>query len=729
MKRSYSPNYLAESDIKRVNMWKKTLLALCLAGHCAFAADTEYKEGRIFSENGLKQLKDDWVKIYQKEMLVAEHNRLKQRENFQQIGYLTNSAIAQKKLSSASEQIIQNLLATLSGYPLEMDADWALLNTKIVLKQADLDDINSFVKKYPNSAYQKQLQQTRFELLYKEQKFAELIEYAKEVKPTNLANQCLLFSARYETFADKQQINPEAGTLNSGNGELTVLVKEFDEFWLENPKLTSDCANLESYWRDLGLKTDEKVRLKAVKAVKQNVNAEIDNLALNATTEKLKNWLVNLSSVAKNPNDLPKFVESQLIESEFMAENKKILLEIFPKYIRTLPENLGNPSFELYQKWGEYFRLTNEEINTLRVSFINRFFDNREPTFQFWRDEQIKAVKADNLTERRLRMAIWQKSDLHEWLDLLSDESKAKAEWRYWSAKVNKNKSERGEIWKTLSEERGFYPMLAAQQLGKAYQLPATAKVELSEEQRNTYYNDLERIAELRKLGRMNQAKTAWIAFLKNLPFEVKLAVISYAKEQDWYDLTVEGTIQAKAFDHIELRLPNAYSDLFDLHLKDKVISKTFAQAIARQESAWNPEAKSHANAIGLMQMLPTTAKKTATDNALVFRDESDLLKPFNNIMLGTAHLAELNEKYPNNRILIAAAYNAGAGRVEQWLKRSNKQLEMDEFIASIPFYETRGYVQNVLAYDYYYQNLYHIGDQKKNELKMFYQEELRQKY
>ena len=57
-----------------------------------------------------------------------------------------------------------------------------------------------------------------------------------------------------------------------------------------------------------------------------------------------------------------------------------------------------------------------------------------------------------------------------------------------------------------------------------------------------------------------------------------------------------------------------------------------------------------------------------------------------NNILLGTAHLNELNGKYPNNRILIAAAYNAGANRVEKWLSRASGKLALDEFVASIPF-------------------------------------------
>ena len=68
---------------------------------------------------------------------------------------------------------------------------------------------------------------------------------------------------------------------------------------------------------------------------------------------------------------------------------------------------------------------------------------------------------------------------------------------------------------------------------------------------------------------------------------------------------------------------------------------------------------------------------------------------------------------------MIAAAYNAGANRVEKWLARSNGKLALDEFVASIPFYETRGYVQNVVAYDFYYQIL-----QNKEHPKTFRYEE-----
>lgn len=717
-------------------MWKKAWLAVFLASQYTFATGAGQELSRNYTETELKQLKNDWLMGYQKELQQLENQRLQQRENFQQISYLVDAALSQKHLSSSTEQIIQHLLATLSGYPLEMEAKWKLLNAKMVLEQATENEIKAFAEKYPDSLYQRQLQNFSFEKLYSEQKFAELLEFAKKIKPTRLVDQCRLFSARYEIAASNAQINPDATEQQVENAELLALVQEFDNFWLATPKLTSDCANLESYWRDRGFKTHEKVRLKAVELVRQNANAEMANLSLNVTDEGLKTWLNSVEKVANNPQELQNFIENQPLDSSFKAENKAILLALLPKYIRSQPEKLDNLTFEQYQLWADKYQFSENELETLKIDFISRHFDNEEPTFQLWRDEQIKTLGSDNLLERRLRMAILQQTDLVDWLDKLSSQGREKAEWRYWAAKVEKREAKRRTAFEQLAKERGFYPILAAQQLGVAYQLPIIEVAHLTPAQFSLYENSLERIRELRELGQFDQARRVWIYLINNVkpvsgehsPAKLQLAIIKYAKENSWYDLAVEGTIQIKAFDHIDLRLPNAYSNWFDLNLMGKQITQSFAQAIARQESAWNPQAQSYANARGLMQMLPTTAQKTAKDNGLPFSGEQDLFRPFNNIMLGTTHLMELNEQYPNNRILISSAYNAGTGRVAQWLRRSNGTLEMDEFIASIPFYETRGYVQNVLAYDYYYQMLY--SDMKaKNELKMFYQEELDRKY
>ncbi|WP_118845765.1 transglycosylase SLT domain-containing protein [Haemophilus haemolyticus] len=430
----------------------------------------------------------------------------------------------------------------------------------------------------------------------------------------------------------------------------------------------------------------------------------------------------NANQKEQNPVENPKQLVEIIKNSNPSTLDKSVLIDAFPRYLKTLSEQIENPSFELYQQWAETWQLSEDEIKQWKTAFLNRFFDNENADFQKWRDEQIQQLKTDNLTERRLRMAIWQKTDLSPWLNSLTTEGKAKQEWRYWEAKQDISKNI--EKLTALSKERGFYPMLAAAQLKQAYKVDYPIAPSFTVAEQLPFEQVFAMIRELRELGRNGLAKQRWRILLDNADFTTQLKLAEYAENQQWFELAVDASIVAKAWDYLSLRLPNAYSEYFNAALQNLNISKTFAMAIARQESSWNPMAQSSANARGLMQLLPSTAKLTAENNQLPYQGEQDLFKPLNNIFLGTAHLNELNGKYPNNRILIAAAYNAGANRVEKWLSRANGKLALDEFVASIPFYETRGYVQNVVTYDFYYQIL-----QNKENPQIFSQEELNRLY
>ena len=443
----------------------------------------------------------------------------------------------------------------------------------------------------------------------------------------------------------------------------------------------------------------------------QQTSATLDNAKENNRVQKEQNQV-------ENPKQLAEIIKN----SNPSTLDKSILIDAFPRYLKTLSEQIENPNFELYQQWAETWQLSEDEIKQWKTAFLNRFFDNENADFQKWRDEQIRQLQTDNLTERRLRMAIWQKTELSPWLNSLTTEGKAKQEWRYWEAKQDISKNI--EKLTALSKERGFYPMLAAAQLKQAYKVDFPVAPSFTVEEQLPFEQVFAMIRELRELGRNGLAKQRWRILLDNADFTTQLKLAEYAENQQWFELAVDASIVAKAWDYLSLRLPNAYPEYFNVALQNLNISKTFAMAIARQESAWNPMAQSSANARGLMQLLPSTAKLTAENNQLPYQGEQDLFKPLNNIVLGTAHLNELNGKYPNNRILIAAAYNAGANRVEKWLSRANGKLALDEFVASIPFYETRGYVQNVVTYDFYYQIL-----QNKENPQIFSQEELNRLY
>lgn len=114
------------------------------------------------------------------------------------------------------------------------------------------------------------------------------------------------------------------------------------------------------------------------------------------------------------------------------------------------------------------------------------------------------------------------------------------------------------------------------------------------------------------------------------------------------------------------------------------------------------PDARSPVGALGLMQLMPDTARQVA--KGLRSRINIDqLLQPDINIRLGSQYLRELFDRYTGNRILATAAYNAGPNRISTLLKNQNGTLPADVWIEVLPYRETREYVQNVLAFSVIY--------------------------
>jgi soluble lytic murein transglycosylase len=151
---------------------------------------------------------------------------------------------------------------------------------------------------------------------------------------------------------------------------------------------------------------------------------------------------------------------------------------------------------------------------------------------------------------------------------------------------------------------------------------------------------------------------------------------------------------------------PLAYWDTITQEARAKNLDPYTVAGLIRQETVFNPRAVSPANAYGLMQLLPTTARLTAKRYGVGEEITADKLlsDPRLNIRLGTSYLREQLDKY--GRIeYVAAAYNAGPGHLVEW--RASLPLQIDEWDEAIPFKETRGYVQGVVRNTLQYRRLY----------------------
>lgn len=139
-------------------------------------------------------------------------------------------------------------------------------------------------------------------------------------------------------------------------------------------------------------------------------------------------------------------------------------------------------------------------------------------------------------------------------------------------------------------------------------------------------------------------------------------------------------------------------------HMPSEIsVERPFALSIIRQESVFNPNAISSAKAMGLMQLIPPTAKRMAKSLGLAYSPTRLLSNPGYNITLGSYYLGSLVSQWDGSYILAIASYNAGPGNAKKWTKKYRDPREMNniediiDWIESIPFNETRNYVQRVL--------------------------------
>lgn len=158
--------------------------------------------------------------------------------------------------------------------------------------------------------------------------------------------------------------------------------------------------------------------------------------------------------------------------------------------------------------------------------------------------------------------------------------------------------------------------------------------------------------------------------------------------------------------DEWDIFYPHVAWDQIKTWAKNRDLEIYLVAGLIRQESVFNPTARSPANAYGLMQLLLPTAKLTARKNGTTapLASASELYQPALNIELGTAYMKEQLVKFGRVEFM-AVAYNAGPGRVPQWQARL--PLEMDEFVEAIPFRETKGYVQGIIRNRAQYRRLY----------------------
>ncbi|MBX9456290.1 MAG: lytic transglycosylase domain-containing protein [Rhizobium sp.] len=247
-----------------------------------------------------------------------------------------------------------------------------------------------------------------------------------------------------------------------------------------------------------------------------------------------------------------------------------------------------------------------------------------------------------------------------------------------------------------------FYGQLSAGKLGEMIAPGAVYAVSDADRLAFQRRDEIIAISLMEKAGEPSRARRLYLALAASLekPAEVQLLAEKALRDHGaTLALAIGKTALRQGHDPGLAAFPlGAIPETADI----SGAGKALAYAIARQESAFNPQAVSPANAKGLLQLLPSTAKRVASRHQLAYAEEKLTEDPAFNATLGSHYLGEQIDKFDGSLIMTFAAYNAGPGRVNQWIKRygdpRGKGVEAAiDWIESIPFTETRDYVQRVM--------------------------------
>ncbi len=281
------------------------------------------------------------------------------------------------------------------------------------------------------------------------------------------------------------------------------------------------------------------------------------------------------------------------------------------------------------------------------------------------------------------------------------------ARWDYFEARLRERAGEHDAaraLYTRAARVADFHGFLAADRLELPYALcPRDADRDPVLRERMRARPGLVRALELFRLRRPEWAEREWRALLPELDSAERIEAVRQARAAGWHDRVLSGLGQEPGeLSYYRLRFPLPFAGLVREQAERNALDPAWLAALIRAESVWMRQARSSADARGLMQLLPGTGRETAGKLGLPWPGSEALYRPGLNITLGSAYLRAQIDRFDGRPHLAIAAYNAGPAPVERW-RRQRPELDTDFFIETIPFGETRDYVARVLAFSVVY--------------------------
>jgi len=331
-----------------------------------------------------------------------------------------------------------------------------------------------------------------------------------------------------------------------------------------------------------------------------------------------------------------------------------------------------------------------------------------QPAANEWYREAQGSTQNTEQRAWRARAALRARNwpDVLSAIDAMPEDQSLDPAWRYWKARALAAAGQRDEairLYATLATEHHFYGLLAAEALGAAIMPiseplppddPAVAAF--------TARDAVQRVIMLTNFDLRPEALREWLYVVRGQGDETLLLAAEVARRNGLYDRSINSADRTQRRHDFALRYQTPYREEIAQAAREAQVDPAWVYGLARQESRFVANIVSSAGAVGLMQLMPPTARWVAKQTGRSDFRTTQLQDPSVNAQFGTFYLRYVLDRLDGLPVLATAAYNAGPGRAQAW--RGATPIEGAIYAETIPFNETRDYVKKVLANAMFYQ-------------------------
>ena len=495
-------------------------------------------------------------------------------------------------------------------------------------------------------------------------------------------------------------------------------------------KLDAARLVMQGWWPKVSLSSDQQARF--IQRYSQFITVDMQAARINALV--LRKQYTNARAIAKRlGRGYPQLVEARIALSEGAAGVNGAIAAVPPhlkddpgllyerlRWRRRNDQDVG--AIEILHKQPSPDKIPNlEDWWTERNLLIRRLIERKQYESAYLlaaghrQTEGVPYVEAEFLAGWLALSFLkepWKGFEHFEKLYHKAETPISKARGAYWAGRASEmlgHKDIATQWYRTAARHQTvFYGQMAVSALAAEHKPPQQVPPERTVRGEAAFLaNELTQVAKMMHEAGQWKETTTFLDALggkAQTPETVMLAA-ELAKKLEHHHNAVK--IAKKALQNNIMITDYAYPTLLSA-MKGVDTEWALVHGLIRQESQFDREAQSPVGARGLMQLMPATAAETAKKAGIPHQLDWLISRPSHNIALGSRYIDQMTRRYDGNYALALAAYNAGPGRVDKWLKANGDprtgEVDLIDWIEMIPYTETRNYVQRVLESVYVYR-------------------------